>query len=535
MRLSAFAVIVAALAGSVSCAPGAPRAAPAVTPDGARPAGGVVLDGRFDDWRAVPEWTRSRDPGESSSPVALRRAWATDDASWWYLSIEISDTLNVLAMPGTLHLLVDADADPATGATAFDMTGVDFSVDLSRTDKTQGDGHGTGAALRTVDTDGLAEFRSPYDNGMVALPSWSSTRFELRIARAGSADGFARLAQRVRAQFLFEAASGARAALPVTAYQFTTSASPVPSPNVSTIPRPAGGATRVAHWNVSEGSFRDPARHAKLLAAVAPHIVMLDEAHSTISDSSLTDFFARPELAALGRWTFHYSLTGGRQKTVVATRVGSLRPANTMRRVEYSAGALDSLRTLVPDAFKHAMDTEAAAQLSSTGAWIMVDGVETLFVPVDLQSGGFHNSGQDMLRMLQARTLRERIDRELATRNPRAPVVIGGDFNTVGSFAPLRELARSLDADGSALAIAEPLRLGDNSTVTWASAVGAQFSPGQLDFTLFSDAVFERTGGFVFSSSDLAPALSAALGLTPDMSARTSDHMIVVTDLRRRR
>lgn len=499
-----------------------------------------MLDGDLGDWTGIPVWTEAASlsapsPAAGAPPITLRRAWAADDAFWWYLSIEVSDSVNVMAMPGTLHLLIDADEQAGTGATAFAMPGVDFAVDLSRSDKRQGNGYGAGAALRTVGAGGLNEHRSPYDNELLALPSWSSPRFELRIARAGHADGFAALGPRVRAQIVFEAANGAIHALPPASYRFTTPKLPVPAPAVSTIPKVAVGATRIAQWNVSEGSFRKPARHALLLAAVEPHVIMLDEVHSEISDAVLADFFSLPALAALGRWEFVHSVTGGRQKTMIASRVGAVRPAATMRRVEYDAGALDSLRPLVPDPFKHAMDIEAAAQLSSTGGWITIDGLETLFVPLDLQSAGYHQSGQDKLRILQSRTLRARVMRELATGAQRAPVVIGGDFNTVGSFAPLGELMHGLDTDGSDLTIGDARRLGDPTVATWASATVAQFSPGRLDFTLFSDAVFERTGGFVFSSTDLAPAFATAKGLTPNLSPETSDHMIVVTDLRRRR
>ena len=71
--------------------------------------------------------------------------------------------------------------------------------------------------------------------------------------------------------------------------------------------------------------------------------------------------------------------------------------------------------------------------------------------------------------------------------------------------------------------------------MTWTDPKVGQFLPGRLDLTLFSDAAFERTGGFTFTTAELAPALAASLGVTPETSERTSDHLIVVTDLRRKR
>ena len=67
-------------------------------------------------------------------------------------------------MPGTLHLLIDSDDNAQTGGTVFDtaigLAGVDVALDLSRTDKPQGNGVGAGAALRMVGPAGLGDYRS---------------------------------------------------------------------------------------------------------------------------------------------------------------------------------------------------------------------------------------------------------------------------------------------------------------------------------------------------------------------------------------
>ena len=87
----------------------------------------------------------------SSGP--LEAAWATDDAHWWYLSFSVGDSVSHSGMPGTLHLLIDADDRTNTGGTVFDasvgLAGVDVALDLSRSDKTQGNGVGAGAAVRS--------------------------------------------------------------------------------------------------------------------------------------------------------------------------------------------------------------------------------------------------------------------------------------------------------------------------------------------------------------------------------------------------
>ena len=495
----------------------------------------IQLDGHFDDWTGVPIWSQAT---ASSGP--LQAAWATDDAHWWYLSFAVRDSVSHSGMPGTLHLLIDADDNAQTGGTVFDtavgLAGVDVALDLSRSDKTQGNRVGAGAALRTVGPSGLSASRSAYELDVVALPSWSATRFELRLARGGTLDGFAPLGRTVRARLVFEATSGAVTALPAARFGFATPLDPrARTQRVSAMPSKANGAVRVAQWNVSEGSFRSPANHAKLLAAVQPDVILLDEAYAETSDATLAEFFARPELAALGRWRFVYSRSGGRQRTVVATRDRDIRQAASMVRMEYPAGVLDSVRAMVPTAAQPLFDIEAKAQLSSTGAWITIDGIETLFVPLDLQSGGFFRNPQDQLRVLQSRAIRAAVQRELASRATRGALVIAGDFNAIGSYESISMLQQGLDLDGSDLALSDAWRLGERSLVTWTDPKVGQFLPGRLDLTLFSDAAFERTGGFTFTSAELAPALAASLGVTPETSERASDHLIVVTDLRRKR
>jgi hypothetical protein len=382
----------------------------------------------------------------------------------------------------------------------------------------------------------LGDYRSAYDLGVVALPTWSATRFELRIARSGTFDGVARLGNTVRARLVFEASNGTVTALPSAHYAFSTPRVPNTNTNlVSAIPSKATGAVRVAQWNVSEGSFRSPANHAKLLAAVEPDVVLLDEAHAETSNSTLADFFARPELAALGRWRFVYSRSGGRQHAVVATRDRGIRQAAAMVRVEYPAGALDRVRATVPPAAQHLFDIEAAAQLSSTGAWITIGGIETLFVPLDLQSGGFFRNAQDQLRVLQSGAIRAQLQREMAAHAKPSALVIAGDFNAIGSYESIHLLQQGLDVDGSDLALSDSWRLGERTLVTWTDPGVGQFLPGRLDLTLYSDAVFERTGGFAFSSVDLTSAFAATLGITRETSAQTADHLIMVTDLRRKR
>lgn len=460
--------------------------------------------------------------------------WAQDDDRWWYLSFATRDSVSLQAMPGTLHLLIDSDDNASTGSAVHGLVGVDFAVDLSRTDRSSAGAHGAGFALRTVADGTLGAVRNPYELGLAALPTWSARRFELRIARGGAVDGFARMGAAVRLRMVFVGADSLPLASPAVRYQFRTRPSVEAARLADAMPGPAAGSVRIAQWNVSEGSFRSPANHARLLAAVRPDIVLLDEVYEQITDSTLRAFFARPELAAQGNWRFVIGRSGGRQRTVVATRNRAIRPAESMASVRYHDGALDSLRRLVPAPAQRLIDIEAGAQISATGAWVDVDGTDVLFVPLDLQSGGYRGNPQDALRVLQARAIRTHVLAERQSSARPAPVIIAGDFNAVGSYASVALLQNGLDVDGSALALSHSARLADASFITWRNEQAAQFAPGRLDLTLYPDAFFRQTGGFIFATEDLSDSLLTSLGLTRDVFAKTADHLIVVTDLVRR-
>jgi len=524
MRLPTLAALLGC-AASAGCASGdtLARAAPA----------GILLDGGFDDWAAVPVLLEDPVDAAAPSPVELTTLRAADDPAWLHLSVRVGRPVNVQAMRGTLHLVLDADGDAATGGPAFGLDGADLLLDLSQTEEPQPGGFGAGFSLRPVGPDGPGAPRSSYDLGVAALPTWATDRFELRVARGGAADGFGRMGPTVRMRMVVTVEGQPVEETDVAAYVFASPPGADPAqPTLEPLLEKAEGAVRVAQWNVAEGSFRRPEGHARLLAAVRPDVVLLDEVYEEISDSLLAAFFAHPDLAALGTWRWVYARAGGRQKTVVAARDRAIRQEPGMARVEYAPGALDSLKALVPEAAHRMLDLEARLHMSATGAWVDVGGTEVLFVPVDLQSAGYLGSPHDLLRDLQAETLLRHVDAASARTDGRAPVVVGGDFNPVGSGAPLSILARGLDADGSDLTLADPRRLGEASLLTWMDDRRGPFAPGRLDVTLYADAALEWTGGFVFDSGDLTDEQLARLGLERELSGLASDHRIVVSDLR---
>jgi hypothetical protein len=498
---------------------------------GERASEDVILDGLFDEWATAA--TVIDDPVDAmDATLDILSVQALDDGSWLYLALDVGNEVTLQSLPGTLHLLVDADGDRSTGSTFDDMIGVDLIVDLSATDDPEV--RGSGFALRAIDDSGESREVERHALGLMAAPTWSAPRFELRISRLGGG-GVAVLDGRIRLKAVYEERGLTRDDTGVGSYVFATRPSQGLLAEPPVVPPKADGAVRVAQWNVAVDRFTDNAAgFAAALSEGAPDVVLLDELPGDITAEELAAFFGLEPLRALGSWSFVLGETGGAQRAAVAARDRDVRPAAELAAVPYTDAALGRLVDLSMQApagqSRRYFEAEAGRGLSTAGAWVDVGGRPTLFVAVDLQSGGWDGSLQDQLRTLQGSVLRERILAELGESS--APLVIGGDFNLVGSRAPLFQLSRSLDADGSDLVAADARRLGQRTYATWRNPRD-RFTPGRLDFVLISDAALTTTGAFALAPEDLGDEALGRLGLDRAGLYRSlSDHVPLFVDIR---
>jgi hypothetical protein len=506
----------------------------------------VRVDGTLD------EWSTSTSLGEGSSSAAgrtvdLNTVRAQDDPYWLYLAIELDPEVNAQTLPGSLHVLVDADGDAGTGGDLFGTPGTEIDVVLSHVTGRGENARGLGAAIRSVRSDGPGPATSAYALGVVVAPTWASRTFELRIGRLGAPDaGLPRLDGPLHIRLVYEERGVVIDQTPTSAYEPQTEAAvgvpPIPEADaLERMARPER-TVRVAQWNVSDGSFRRrPDDFARLLAALEPDVVLLDELPGDTEAPDMERFFGHPVLSALGSWSFALGISGGRQRSVVGARNLEVRPATRLLDLQHAPAAITALRDSLPETAHEAIESEGRRGMSTAGAWVPLQGTPALFVALDLQSRGWAGSSHDRLRALQARTLRAAIDDELedavlgepgleAVAAPREPVVlIGGDLNLVGSRDPLLTLA--VGRDGRLVVPASLQRIGEQTLATWQNP-SDPFLPGRLDFLLLPPDRVELVSGFVFATGDLPQSVLDRLGLEASLSGTLSDHLVVVADLR---
>jgi len=409
------------------------------------------------------------------------------------------------------------------------MEGVDLIVELSDTVASLSSDRGSGFAMRAVRGDGATPSLPRYALGLMAAPTWSAPRFELRLSRLG-ADGIPTLARRLRMKALYAEAGGALDETAVGSYVFAATAGDAEA-SLGGIPSKPDGATRVAQWNVASSRFTEDAPgFAAFLAAIEPDVVLLDELPGEVTAEALSAFFGLEPLRTLGSWTFVLGESGGRQRAAVAARDRAAGPTEWLVDVpndERARRAFQEAHDMVSDeTLRRILAADLEGGVSVAAAWIEVSGRPTLFVATDLQAGGWSGSLQDQLRTLHAATINERVRLELDRSG--APAVIGGDLNAVGSRAPLFTLIRGLDADGTDLVPADARRVGERTYATWRNP-NDRFAPGRLDFLLVPDAALTVVGAFAVAPEDRDDGRLGRDGLEPDR--RLSDHVPVVADL----
>jgi len=491
-----------------------------------------VTDGAFDDWTGAA--TILRDPADAPLPSAIdvRTVSMGDDPRFVHLAIDVARVVNAQSMPGTLRLALNADGDSSTGATVDATRGVDLTVELSRRDRPQPGGYGAGNGIRFVSVDGPGPLRSGYEVGLLVAPTTSASRFEVRIDRGVRTPDGRQLfvGQHVDVSLDFSDTSGVRDETANATYRFETSFDATPPPGAPLVAIAKPPATfRTLQWNVGGTRLRDHAEaFARVFSALEPDVLLLDEVYETVTIDDLRALFAM--VGSTGaQWRFVIGHGGGRQKGVIASRE-PMREEPQLRQVSYPVGSLAALEANgAASAFKELLAVERRIGLATAGAWVRVGDREALFVPVDLQSGGYDGSAEDRLRELQATTLRGAVVH--VTGRAPTPIVIAGDLNLVGSTRPREDLGAGLDS-GRDLEAAPASLLGDRSFVTWRDRRLGPFTPGRLDYTLFTSSTFEPVQAFVFDTTALSRSTLAAAGLSGDESAVTSGHLPVVCDFR---
>lgn len=474
----------------------------------------VTLDGRFDDW---PTGTT-----------------ALADGGHLYFRLALPEVTSLQTSPVTTEILLDLDADAATGRRvepmggAADAFGVDLALVFAPAETRSGRGVGSGASASAWSAAG-EEARLPHPTvGFAALPTHASDQFEVRLSRhLAEQPRTAELLRRAGTGRFFVRRLGADGAAvwesgPV-AFERPAAAASAAQADAEIPVRPED-AVRLLSANVEWAApLTNPAPFARLLKAVRPDIVLLQEWDRSPRGRGSGSAPMRESAEDIARW-FNTHAPGERPWQVRRTTA-----------LGVAIAARDPLTPLGGDRATYRLE-DATTNLLAGEVRVVGALAATRLGPVAVASlhlkccGGLATT-EDLQRQAEAVTISAAIRRALTGAGAVA-TVIGGDFNLVGAVTPKTIIAAGLDHDGSALTVAEPRTLGGASAITWRDP-NSPFAPSRLDFMLYSDSTAQASNAFVLDTAVLSDSSLRRHGLERDDSA-FSDHLPLVLDLRLR-
>jgi len=258
------------------------------------------------------------------------------------------------------------------------------------------------------------------------------------------------------------------------------------------------GDIRVLSWNVQFGNLLDDTeRSARILKALQPDVLLFQEL-----DGDDTDTLGQFLISVLdGPWTVGYSMSTGTERhhrliSAIATRFNAV--DSSVRPLSYSKNK--PLKAVV-----------CGTKTESGGA---------TFVSLHLRCCGGPTGEAEIERQEQATKIRLVLD-SITSHS----FIIAGDWNLVGTMKPL-EIVKSDE-----FAIVNAYQPDGILNATWSDTTSS-FTPGRLDWMLYSPKTLEVAHSFVLDTNDLDSDTLLANDLLATDTAALSDHLPLIADFK---
>ncbi len=480
----------------------------------------IVLDGTFDDWSSIDPIVEHAAGAPVTSQVDFRSVRITHDYEYVYLHVDFGHVVNLQALDGRVAIVLDVDGDAETGEQVHGVDGVDVIIELSPASDRFPDRPGRGVGLRSTTyehdpDDETSQRLSPYDISFAMAPTYASRDFEFRIERGVNLPDTPTLLRgdSFRGQLVFTNVGGSVLdATDVFAYELTDVSPRQLRQEYDPLARSDATDFRIVSWNAEHGSLvPNPGPFARVLSALQPDIVLWQELTDKNSASQISawmnEHVASDELNTEARWHVVFAEGGGPLRTAVASR-----------------HQIDSVKALAVLPYRDRPDR----QVRVAGAAVTISGKRLLVVSVHLKCCGAMDTREDRQRMTEVRMINNAVRNAIADGDFDG-VIFGGDLNLVGERIPKIMLAHGLDYGDSLVAV-NAMQLSRASNATW-SEPRSPFTPGRLDWLLYSASSMTVDRGFVLDVTDLTPKWLDRHNLLFSDTLSASDHFPVVADL----
>ncbi|MBX3381621.1 MAG: endonuclease/exonuclease/phosphatase family protein [Phycisphaeraceae bacterium] len=462
----------------------------------------------FVTWGCASSPPRANRMPASASTSAAARA----DEQFVYFHFNPGDDKKTIQdSDETVALLLDSDGNPATGyqrpEKPFAGIGADLEVQFSPQNP-KGGAPGHGVAFFRLDKSGARSELKREDSDFMFAPTYASQWYDARMSRFfSSASGLPTAGMgsrgKGRGAFVIYDQRGR-----IVGYsdpfeiEFPSIAG---GPKLSNdgIPAKSPSAIRVMAWNVW-GKLQDsPEKFCAVIRAINPDVIMLSE--------------WKGDASALEQ-TLNKHMPG---------EIGAMVAWNAAVGPDVAVASKFPLRLAGPNNLEMHWNGERRT-IRFVSAAVQTPIGPALIGAMHLKCCGAIGSNEDALRVAEADVINQAM-KQISRADAADIRVLGGDLNLVGSRVPLDVLRLDIDADGSDLAIADAIVLGDDWLYTWRDW-NSGFSPGRLDWLTYSDASAQAARQFVFDPARLSDSALAKIGLKR-ADAQPSDHLPVVIDL----
>jgi endonuclease/exonuclease/phosphatase family metal-dependent hydrolase len=458
-----------------------------------------AIDGRFDDWDARPALLH--DPAGDGGPsgVDFRTLRVESDREWIYISFD-TEAEHLIQSDNPLTLYIDTDVSSTTG-TQFGGIGAEL---IWRFGRRTGQVH-LGTSTTTV---------RHADIGYIPAPSMTSSRFEFALRRDAVING-RKLFSNGSIRLFLHADEDGGDRMPDGDGGVTVRLQDVAAPRLTerTLEATAPGSVRIVGWNVEQNGLLDPARRPifeRMLRAMRPDVMCFQEC---------------------------FELSAGQVQTMIAETMSPPEGRHWRALKTGNGNVMVTHLDIEGDWLVQQGYRQAAYYLRTPG------GKPLLVINAHLRCCGADDKRREEVDgviafVRDARTPGDRIDVEHGT-----PILMVGDFNLVGDRAQLHTLLTgdimdnatygpgfAPDWDGGHWTELPPVHPTSLFTWTWYDTKST-FSPGKLDYVLYTASVMDVTQHLVMNTRDMSDAQLNRHGLHRDDAIEASDHMARVVDV----
>ena len=455
----------------------------------------MSIDGRFEDWAAIPLIVDNSKPDAIPGAVDLLQLGIVDNDEYLHFYLKVDQEI-LWQVGNRVRFYLDTDDNPNTGE-AIGGIGAEVSFTF---------GERQGQLLLGKDTLPL-EYQHL---GLVGAPSTTSAHFEWALSWGAQTEEGQVVLPKKPFRFLIVDEVGGDILPDEDGLRYIPTLKPrLPDPEVS-FERANSAHLRLLSHNVNRRHFHPDKKDAftRIYQALAPDLLLLQEAYEGTAEEILKYFQSALPPSRSGEW---YAYKAGAEATVLLSPY----PAQNVVPLGNSAAYLLQLPGKNnPQLALIALSMPCCRQDSARQA----EADQILAFIRDLQkTGGTFDIPKD------------------------TPIILAGDANLVGLKSQYHTLVEGSiqdekthgkaflpDWDRTALTDLHPKHFQRPHTYTWR---GRGFFPGRLDYVFYTDSVLKIERNFVFDTVGLPKAILEKYNLQEMDAPNTYKHMPLVVDM----